>query len=47
MSAVEIFRMARENGIHIGIEGADLILDAEREPTSRGIVTLIAFTAKS
>ncbi len=35
MSAIEILRMARENGVHIGIEGADLILDAEREPAPR------------
>ena len=35
MSAVEAIRMARESGVHIGIEGADLILDAEWEPTSR------------
>jgi len=35
MSAVEAIRMAWESGVHIGIEGADLILDAEQEPTSR------------
>ncbi len=32
MSAVEALRMAHENGIRLGIAGADLILDAEREP---------------
>ena len=32
MSAVEALRMAQENGIRLGIAGADLILDAEREP---------------
>ena len=32
MSAIEAIRIARENGVHIGIEGVDLILDAEREP---------------
>ncbi len=40
MSAVEILQMARENGVHIGIEGADLILDAEREPTSRVLAAI-------
>jgi hypothetical protein len=35
MRVAEILQMARESGVHIGIEGADLILDAEREPTSR------------
>ena len=32
MSAVQALRMAQENGIRLGIAGADLILDAEREP---------------
>ena len=32
MRAVEALRMAQENGIRLGIAGADLILDAEREP---------------
>jgi hypothetical protein len=32
MSAVEAIRMAQENGIRLGIAGADLILNAEREP---------------
>ncbi len=40
MSAVEIFRMAQENGVHIGIEGADLILDAEREPAPQVLETI-------
>lgn len=52
MSAVEVLRMAQENGIHLGIAGADLILDAEREPApavleaitlhKAGIVALLA-----
>lgn len=33
MSAVEALRLAQENGIRVGIAGADLILDAEEEPT--------------
>ena len=32
MSAVEVLRLAQENGIRLGVSGADLILDAEREP---------------
>ena len=32
MSAVEALRLAQENGIRLGVVGADLILDAEREP---------------
>ena len=32
MSAVEALRIAQQNGIRFDIEGADLILDAEREP---------------
>jgi hypothetical protein len=32
MSAVEVLRLAQENGIRLGVAGADLILDAEREP---------------
>ena len=35
MNAIEAIRIARENGVHIGIEGVDLILDAEREPAPR------------
>ena len=35
MSAIEAIRLARENGVHIGVSGADLILDADREPTPR------------
>jgi hypothetical protein len=52
MSAVEALRMAQENGIRLGIAGADLILDAEREPApavleairhhKEGIVALLA-----
>ena len=33
MSAVEVLRLAQENGIRLGVAGADLILDAAREPT--------------
>ncbi len=32
MSAIEALRKARENGVRLGVAGADLILDAEREP---------------
>ena len=32
MSAAEALRLARENGVHLGVAGADLILDADREP---------------
>ena len=32
MSAFEVLRLARESGIRLGVAGADLILDAEREP---------------
>ena len=32
MSAVDAIRMARENGVRLGVAGADLILDADREP---------------
>ena len=35
MSAVEVLRLARENGVRLGVEGADLILDADREPAPR------------
>ncbi len=35
MSAIEALRMARESGVRIGVEDADLILDAEREPAPR------------
>jgi len=52
MSAVEALRMAQENGIRLGLAGADLVLDAEREPASavleairrhkEGIVALLA-----
>ncbi len=52
MSAVEALRMAQENGIRLGIAGADLILDAAREPAPAvleairrhkdGIVALLA-----
>ena len=35
MSAIETLRLARENGVRLGIAGADLILDADREPAPR------------
>ncbi len=35
MSAVEALRLARENGVRLGITGIDLILDADREPAPR------------
>jgi len=34
MNAAEALCMARENGVHVGIAGTDLILDAETEPAS-------------
>ena len=40
MSAVEALRMAQENGIRLGIAGADLILDAEREPAPAVLETI-------
>ncbi len=40
MSAVEALRLARENGVHLGVAGADLILDADREPAPRVLKTL-------
>ena len=33
MNAAETLRMARENGVRLGVAGADLILDADQEPT--------------
>ncbi len=33
MSAVEALRVARENGVHLGVAGTDLILDADWEPS--------------
>ena len=35
MSAVEALRLARRNGIRLGVAGADLILDADQEPAPR------------
>jgi len=35
MSAAEAPCLARENGIRVGVSGADLILDAGREPLPR------------
>ena len=35
MSAVEALRLAWENGVRLGVAGADLILDADREPVPR------------
>ena len=32
MSAVEALRLARENGVRLGVAGTDLILDSDREP---------------
>ena len=40
MSAVEALRLARENGVRLGVAGTDLILDADREPASRVLETL-------
>ena len=35
MSAVEALRLARENGVGLGVAGADLVLDADQEPAPR------------
>ncbi len=40
MSAVEALRLARENGVRLGVAGADLILDADREPAPRVLEAL-------
>ena len=40
MSAVEALRLAQENGVHLDVEGADLILDADREPAPRVLEAL-------
>ena len=32
MRAIEALRIARESGVRLGVAGADLILDADREP---------------
>ena len=32
MSAIEVFRMARERGVRLGVAGSDLVLNADREP---------------
>ena len=40
MNAVEALRLAQENGIRIGIAGADLVLDADREPTPAVLETI-------
>ncbi len=52
MSAVEALRLARESGVRLDVAGADLILDADREPApgvleairrhKAGIVALLA-----
>ena len=35
MSAIEVLRMAQENGVRLDVAGADLILEADREPEPR------------
>ena len=35
MSAVDALRLAQENGVHLEVEGVDLILVADREPAPR------------
>ncbi len=40
MSAIEALRMARENGVRLGVAGADLILDADREPAPRVLAAI-------
>ena len=52
MSASEALRVARENGVHLGVAGTDLILDADQEPPAEvldairryksGIIALLA-----
>ncbi len=55
MSAVEVIRLAEESGVHLCVAGADLTLDADREPApwvleairrhKAGIVALLTATA--
>ncbi len=55
MSAVEAIRLAEESGVHLSVAGADLTLDADREPApwvleairrhKAGIVALLTATA--
>ncbi len=40
MSAVEALRMARENGVRLGVAGGDLILNADREPAPGVLETI-------
>ncbi len=40
MSAVEAIRLARENGVRLGVAGVDLILDADREPAPQVLEAL-------
>ena len=40
MSAVEALRLARVNWVRLGVAGADLILDADREPAPRVLEAL-------
>lgn len=52
MNASEVLRVARDNGIRVGVSGTDLIVEADREPTpavlealkchKAGIVALLA-----
>ena len=45
MSAVEALRMARENGVRLGVAGGDLILDADREPEPRVLEAIRRYKA--
>lgn len=40
MNAAEVLRLAEESGVRLGVAGADLILDADREP-AREVVDAI------
>jgi hypothetical protein len=40
LSAIEAIRLARESGVHLGVAGDDLILDADREPTPRVLAAI-------
>ncbi len=45
MNAAKTIRMAEASGIHIGVAGTDLILDADREPAPRVLEALRSRTA--
>lgn len=46
MSAADALRLARENGIHVGVDGADLVLEAAREPAPAVLETIARHKAE-